>query len=125
MLSSMPLHVAVVVSDSSTIGVHAPPKATAIPCKLNAPTVTGISPAIGIPGGGTAVTIVGKHFSNATVYFGSKPGSIVSDTATKIVVRSPAGTGTVAITVKTASGTSVVTSADEFSYSNKVPPVIP
>ena len=40
-----------------------------------------------------------------------------SDTATKIVVKSPAGTaGVVDVTVTTAGGTSLTTAADQFTY---------
>ena len=42
--------------------------------------------------------------------------TIVSDTGTQIVATSPAGTGTVDVTVTTAGGTSSTSAADEFTY---------
>ena len=54
------------------------------------PTVTTISPA-GPATGGTTVTITGTSLLNATaVDFGTTPATIVSDTATQIVVTAPA-----------------------------------
>ena len=83
-----------------------------------APKVAGISPNKGPTGGGTLVTITGTNLAGATaVHFGSVAAhinSIVS--ATKIVVTSPKGTGTVDVTVTTAGGTSAKTSADRFTY---------
>ena len=73
-----------------------------------APMVTGISPAFGPAAGGTAVTITGTGFTDASsVHFGTTPATdldVVSDTS--ITVDSPAGTGTVDVTVTTPGGTS-------------------
>ena len=57
------------------------------------PAVTGVSPDGGAGTGGTTVTITGTNLADATaVHFGGGPATIVSDTATQIVVTSPAGT---------------------------------
>ena len=66
-----------------------------------APTVTGISPTSGPAAGGTLVTITGTGFTGATaVDFGTNPATdltVVNDTT--ITADSPAGTGTVDVTV--------------------------
>ena len=74
--------------------------------------VSSISPKTGVRAGGAEVTITGANLAGATVDFGKKAGSIVSDTADKIVVTSPAGVGAVSVTVTTADGTSTASSAD-------------
>jgi hypothetical protein len=83
-----------------------------------APTVTGISPSAGPAAGGTTVTITGAGLANATaVYFGTVSATILSDSATQIVVTSPANVaGTVDVTVVTAGGTSPISTADQFTY---------
>jgi hypothetical protein len=83
------------------------------------PSVTGLSPATGDPGGGTAVTITGAGFSTATaVNFGTTTlTNFVIDSPTTITVDSPPGTGTVDVTVTTPTGTSTTSSADQFTYS--------
>ena len=54
--------------------------------------------------------------STATVKFGAAGAFIVTDTGTQIVAVSPAGTGTVDVTVTTAAGTSATSAADRFTY---------
>ena len=82
------------------------------------PTVSGIEPTSGPAAGGTEVTITGTGFtSGATVHFGTKSASAVTlNSASQITATSPAGSGTVNVTVTAASGTSAETSADRFSY---------
>ena len=82
------------------------------------PAVTSISPAVGVAVGGTTVTITGTCLATAkAVYFGSNPATIVSDTATQLVVSAPAGVaGTVDVTVQTAGGTSPTSVADKYTY---------
>ncbi len=91
-----------------------------------APTVavTGVNPDSGAPSGNTSVTITGTDLGNASaVDFGSNnPGTITADSATSITATSPAGTGTVDITVTTPDGTSAANPGDEFTYSNVAPP---
>ncbi|MFI2189979.1 IPT/TIG domain-containing protein [Streptomyces sioyaensis] len=68
---------------------------------------SGVFPHQGSSGGGTLVTLIGSHFNNATaVYFGSRPaaGFAVLDDQT-IVAVTPAGSGTVPVTVTTPGGT--------------------
>jgi hypothetical protein len=83
-----------------------------------APTVTGISPASGQASGGTSVMITGTFFTGATaVSFGtSAAASFTVNSATSITAVSPAGAGTVDVTVTTPTGTSAPTSGDQFLY---------
>jgi hypothetical protein len=83
-----------------------------------APTVTNVNPNTGPPAGGTSVTITGTNFSGATaVRFGSNAaGSFTVNSATQITATSPAGSGTVDVTVATAGGTSAISSGDRFTY---------
>jgi cyclophilin family peptidyl-prolyl cis-trans isomerase len=84
-----------------------------------APTVTAISPNSGAAAGGTSVTITGTNFSGATaVKFGSAAatGVTVNSQGTSITATSPAGTGTVDVTVVTPGGTSATSSNDKFNY---------
>jgi hypothetical protein len=82
------------------------------------PKVTSVSPARGRAGGGNRITIKGSNFTHVTaVYFGKKKGTkITVVSATKITVVVPAGSGTVAVTVHTAGGTSKVVSASHYRY---------
>jgi RHS repeat-associated protein len=83
------------------------------------PTVTGISPPSGSPGGQTTVTITGNNFTGATaVSFGSTAAfSFTVNSATQITAVSPAHlAGVVDITVTTANGTSLASTADKFTF---------
>jgi hypothetical protein len=82
------------------------------------PTVTGISPNTGSTAGGYQVTIYGTNLSGATtVYFGTVPAGIQSDSAGSITVVVPANvSGTVDVTVVTPAGTSPTGPADQFTY---------
>lgn len=83
-----------------------------------APTVTGLAPSSGTPSGGTSVIITGTNFTGASaVNFGATSASFTVDSATQITATSPAGTGTVDVTVTTPGGSSATSSADEFTYS--------
>ncbi len=84
-----------------------------------APVLTGISPASGLPAGGTVVTITGTSFNGATlVDFGANAATnvAISSDGTQITATSPKGTGTVNVRVTTALGTSPTSPADQFSY---------
>jgi hypothetical protein len=86
-----------------------------------APTVTSISPTSGTTVGGTTITINGTNFTGATaVNFGaSAAASFTINSVTSITATSPAGSGTVDITVTTLDGTSSIGVADQYTY---VPP---
>ncbi|MGB4658681.1 MAG: Ig-like domain-containing protein, partial [Mobilitalea sp.] len=83
-----------------------------------APTVLGIAPNSGLAAGGTSVTITGTDFTGASaVYFGGTAAdSFIVDSSTSITAMSPAGAGTVDITVVTKGGTSMTNAADSFLY---------
>jgi hypothetical protein len=90
-----------------------------------APTVTAVSPSSGSATGGTVVTITGTNFFGATgVQFGTAAGVIVASGTTTLSALSPAGSGTVDVTVTTAGGTSATSSADHFTYSAVPAPTI-
>jgi hypothetical protein len=83
------------------------------------PSVSSVSPSSGSTLGGTAVTVAGIGFSAGatTVSFGSSPASSVTVNSTgSITAPSPAGAGTVDVTVTTSSGTSATTPGDRFTY---------
>ena len=88
------------------------------------PVVTGLSPANGSPSGGTSVSVTGSSFVGATsVNFGSTPAtSFIVNSATSITAVAPTGSGgtEVAVTVTNASGTSNLSSADQFAYGPQV-----
>jgi IPT/TIG domain len=87
------------------------------PTSPSPPVVKRVSPDRGSGAGGTAVTITGRSFTGALeVKFGSMPVSFVPISDTEITTTSPAGAGTVDVTVTTAAGPSEVTSADRFKY---------
>jgi large repetitive protein len=84
------------------------------------PSLTSISPDSGSSTGGDTVTITGTGFTGATdVDFGNTNAAtmtVMSDT--QIRVTSPAGSGTVDVTVITPAGTSAQSSADQFTYAD-------
>lgn len=85
----------------------------------SAPIVTGVSPASGSMGGGTAVSLTGYLLSNTTsVLFGGTPGVITAPGLNKMVVTTPAysgtGNGVVDITLVSPNGTTTVPGG--FSY---------
>jgi hypothetical protein len=83
------------------------------------PTITGLSPGAGLPGGGTTVIISGMSFSqDSTVKFGANAATVVAVAflGSSIRVTSPAGSETVNVSVTTPAGTSTASSADLFAY---------
>jgi len=91
-----------------------------------APTISGVSPSSGSTAGGTPVTITGTNLTGATaVTFGTTAAatfSVVNNT--QINATSPAGAvGTVNIVVTNPYGTSVISSADQYTYFVAVPTV--
>jgi IPT/TIG domain len=77
-----------------------------------------VSPNAGPVAGGTSVTITGTNFTGATaVKFGSNNAAAFAVTsASSISAVSPAGIGTVDVTVTTPGGTSSTSPTDQFSY---------
>ncbi|GGN37318.1 hypothetical protein GCM10012285_11980 [Streptomyces kronopolitis] len=73
-----------------------------------APVLTSLSPTSGPTAGGNAVILTGTNLSGVTsVTFGATPASVVSNTATQVVVIAPAGVvSSVGVAVTTAGGTS-------------------
>ena len=88
-----------------------------------APTVSGVNPTSGPAGGGTFVTITGTGFTGATgVDFGTTPATDVTVvSATLITAESPAGFGTVDVTVTGPGGTSATSPADLLLTSPRRP----
>ncbi|MET4091243.1 beta strand repeat-containing protein [Bradyrhizobium japonicum] len=82
------------------------------------PAVTSVAPNAGLLAGGTSVTITGTALSGATaVKFGATNAtSFTVNSATSITAVSPAGAGTVDVTVTTPGGTSATSASDQFSY---------
>jgi hypothetical protein len=83
------------------------------------PTVSAIRPASGPSGGDTKVTVTGTDLNGATqVLFGRSAGTgvTVNATGTSLTVYSPAGSGTVGLTVTTPAGTSPSGPGDHFTY---------
>jgi Regulator of chromosome condensation (RCC1) repeat/IPT/TIG domain len=109
------------VSSISTRGGHSLAVGSASP---QCPSVTGVSPAAGVVKGGTAVTITGTNLTGAAaVKFGATAATEFKvESPTTIAAVSPAGAGTVDVTVTTPVGTSAKSGADRFSYES--PPQI-
>ena len=82
------------------------------------PSIKVITPQHGPVAGGTTVEIIGRNFGGVTnVSFGGTPSSLVTPVSQNAVLAlSPAGVGTVDITVTASAGTSLVVPADEFTY---------
>ena len=82
------------------------------------PTVSGISPAFGPLAGGTSVTVTGTNFNQElSVRFGpTRASSVIVNSSTSLTAVSPAGTGTVDVTVVGATGTSAAIDAGRFTY---------
>jgi YD repeat-containing protein len=76
------------------------------------PTISSVSPLIGLPG--TPVTITGTNFDpqNTTVKFGTTPAQVTSVSTTKITTTVPAQATSDAVSVTTRSGT--VITKDDF-----------
>jgi len=91
------------------------------------PSVTAINPTSGPAAGGTTVSLSGTGFTGATaIMFGSSAATTMavnSDSSATAV--SPAGSGTVDVTVVTPRGTSPAVPADQFTYSGGPTPPPP
>jgi len=91
------------------------------PDSLNAPVIASVSPASGDVSGGTAITVTGTGFTNASlVTIGGQPitSFTVSGDGTELSFASPvaATPGTVTIAVTTSGGQSDVSVNDSFTY---------
>jgi IPT/TIG domain len=81
------------------------------------PTLTKLEPSEGPAAGGTSVTITGSGFTEAaSVKFGATPASVKYESPTQLKATSPAGSGTVEVSVSTTGGTSAPSAADRFTY---------
>lgn len=92
---------------------------------VTAPAISSVSPASGTDAGGTSVTITGTDLGSAiSVTFGGVGATVTSNTATEIVVTTPAGTaGAVDVSVTTAGGTD--NSVNAFTYTAPAPDPTP
>jgi IPT/TIG domain len=98
----------------------------ASPFLSSAPVVLSLKPAEGAQSGGTKVKIKGEHLKGATIVdFGSTPVTLAkpNKSETALTAVSPAGTGTVDITVTTPEGSSEPVPADLFAYRSTSPEV--
>ena len=82
------------------------------------PTVTAIAPTSGPPAGGTSVIISGSGFNGVSaVQFGAtSAASFTLNNNNQITATSPAGSGTVDVTVTVGYLTSTTSAADRFTY---------
>ena len=82
------------------------------------PTVTFIYPSLGPLAGGTSVYISGSGFTGVTAvkFGGTNAQSFTFSDDNDMTAISPAGSGTVDITVTTSNGISATSSADQFTY---------
>jgi IPT/TIG domain len=83
------------------------------------PQASDVRPSSGPAQGGTSVVLNGSGFTGATaVHFGPNPApNFTTDSDTQITAVSPAGTGTVAITVTTPAGPAATQPQGQFTYS--------
>jgi alpha-tubulin suppressor-like RCC1 family protein len=88
-----------------------------------APVVSGIAPAAGTQEGGTKVVISGSNFEGVSaVSFGATAAaSFKVESSSEIVAFSPAGVGTVDVTITGPGGTSATLPADQFNYTSSPP----
>jgi hypothetical protein len=84
-----------------------------------APTISGLTPNLGLVSGGTSVTVTGTGFYGVTsVTFGGTPGTAVSITSdTSLTVTSPShSAGAFDVRATDGNGTSATVPADQFTY---------
>lgn len=105
------------VAGLTTAVVTSGGQSDSLPYTYVAPTVASLTPGEGAEDGGTTVTIVGTGLGDTTtVTFGDEDADIVdvSDDGTQVVVTTPAGIGTVPVTVGSSTGVEVA--AGDFEY---------
>ena len=113
------------VSVATPAGTSAPTDADLFTYTQPAPVITAISPTSGPSSGNTQVVITGSHFTGAgQVNFGNgQATSFFINSDTQITADSPAGSGTVDISVfSSAGGRSAATPADQFTFVTPPPP---
>ncbi|HEY4811306.1 MAG TPA: IPT/TIG domain-containing protein [Solirubrobacteraceae bacterium] len=83
-----------------------------------APSITSVSPSSGPQAGGTPVLIAGTDLDGATAvkFGGSEAASFKVASPTSIEAVSPAGSGTVDVTITGPNGQSSTTTGDQFTY---------
>jgi hypothetical protein len=83
-----------------------------------APVIHNISPIVGPSTGGTTVTINGADLEGTTVRFGQNPAAILESSASRLVVRSPAGPPAQLVDIVVTGGalSSAITGATKFAY---------
>jgi hypothetical protein len=108
----------VAISVTTPDGTTPPDPADLFTYKVDAPRVTSVAPDNGPNLGGTMVTITGDGFSKVTaVDFGSSSAAFTINSGHSITATSPAGSGTVEVTVTDAKGTSSTNPpSTEFTY---------
>jgi alpha-tubulin suppressor-like RCC1 family protein len=117
--ATAPAHAAGTVDVTVTTSEGTSPTTTADRfAYLPKPTVSNVQPNVGAASGGTRVMISGTGFTDVSgVKFGqTKATSFTVISETWISATSPAGSGTVDVTVGTPGGTSATGSADHFTY---------
>jgi len=93
--------------------------------KSTAPAITGLSPAKGLPAGGTSVVITGTDFTGATAvkFGGTNAASYTVDNDLQITATTPAkSAGTYQTQVTTPDGSSSDVAADNFEFTSALPP---
>jgi hypothetical protein len=88
------------------------------PATGSVPAVTGLSATGGPAAGGTSVVITGTNFTgvSAVQFAATAAASYTFNSATQITATSPAGSGTVDVTVTAPGGTSAISASDHFTY---------
>ncbi|OKH98323.1 hypothetical protein A6A06_29500 [Streptomyces sp. CB02923] len=92
------------------------------PAPPAAPVVTGLNARGGPAQGGSSVYVLGRNLAGGTIAFGDAPAAHVSCGDSFCSSTSPAGSGTVHVTVTTAGGTSATVDADRFTYTDATAP---
>lgn len=110
-----------VVAGALALGTVAPVLVVVSPAEAAPPPeVTSLSARSGPVAGGATLTIRGKGFTQVrSVLFGTKPGThvvVMSKRRLTVTVPPRARTGSVAVRVKTAHGTSAATSVSKYAY---------
>jgi hypothetical protein len=106
------------VTVTTPLGTSGPDTGAEFTYTDTGPVVNHVAPHKGPAAGGTLVAINGKNLNGTTVVdFGPNAGTNVQVVSNKVVLaRSPAGTGTVDVTVTSPNGTSAINTKAVFTY---------